>query len=210
MKKRYRLAATAGAVMITLATVPGAQAETVDPLQAEINEVLSKTEGGTQISRYEIAWDDGKVVQSFPLPGEQKAPPFSEAAEKLQAKLAGVSLKALRTATAQKASVQAGGDCPTEVFGRNWYCFYQYNNFAGRRLAWNEPHPLGKKFSEYNFVNMTSSFSNKGSLTIRVYGRTRPNDDTSCTQLLWTEPPRSYDNDIGDSVDNQADCFETS
>lgn len=196
-----------GVLALSLATLGAANAEEPTQLQQEINEVLAKTDGGVQISANEISWEGGSVIMSFPLPGETIAPPSSEAAQELQAKSANVQpSKAGRAAATAEAA--AADNCPTEVFGNDWYCFYQYNNFGGRRLQWNAQHAGKFYFSKYDFVNRTSSWSNKGSLLIRVYGRTVSGKDSSCTNRLWDEPGHSHNANLGSHLDNRADCFD--
>ncbi|MCX2971919.1 MULTISPECIES: peptidase inhibitor family I36 protein, partial [Streptomyces] len=110
-----------------------------------------------------------------------------------------------------EATVQAaaGDGCPTEVFGNDWYCFYQYKNFGGRRLQWNAYHQKKFYFSKYDFVNRTSSWSNKGALIIRVYGRTVSGSDASCNNVLWDMGQHSRNAALGSHLDNRADCFDT-
>jgi hypothetical protein len=216
-------------------------AEGPDTLQQQIDQVLARTEGGVQISRYEIAWNGGEAVMAFPLPGEVYAPPSSPAAVKLEARFAGLSPADTATAVA-KATAQAdedpgdlsgtpapedvpadeaepdvtplaSPDCPTEAIGNDWYCFYQYKEYAGRRLAWNAAHTDYMYFSAYDFVNRTSSWSNKGGKTIYVRGRTVTGDDGSCNQYAhngWNEPDHTNSSALSSSLDNTADCFWTS
>ncbi|MFF3256407.1 hypothetical protein ACFYWP_36740 [Actinacidiphila glaucinigra] len=215
--------------MITLLTLNGASADEPDALQQEINDVLAKTQGGVQISRNEIAWNDGKVIMAFPLPGETQAPTSSPAAQKLQAQSAGLSDEQVKTRIAEEKTAAALGfadeplpsdeptggtvsplatdTCPTEVFGNDWYCFYQFKNFGGRRLQWNAFHHDRIFFSKYDFVNRTSSWSNKGGMEIWVMGRIYSGDDDSCEDVLWTED--AHTRSASAYPDNTADCFFT-
>ncbi|MCX2971942.1 MULTISPECIES: peptidase inhibitor family I36 protein [Streptomyces] len=97
------------------------------------------------------------------------------------------------------------------MFGNDWYCFYQYKDFGGRRLQWNLVHTDPVYFSEYDFVNRTSSWSNKGGLTVKVYGRTSSGSDASCRpgngNWLWNMLPHSSSSSVHSSLDNRADCF---
>ncbi|MEU5584590.1 peptidase inhibitor family I36 protein [Streptomyces chrestomyceticus] len=201
-------------------------------MQQQIDEVLAKTEGGVQISRNEIAWEEGSVIEAFPLPGETHAPPSSQAAQELQAKASGLPVGTRESSAAMRAydapltaeeeepipsgeeeppgtGAVAADNCPTVIFGKDWYCFYQYKNFGGRRLQWRASY-VGPAvmFSKYDFVNRTSSWSNKGGLKIHVYGRTRPGDDSSCFKHYWTE--NEHERSGGAYPDNAADCFRTS
>ncbi|MEN8655868.1 peptidase inhibitor family I36 protein [Streptomyces sp. 21So2-11] len=201
--------AVTGALALSLTMLTQAQAVEPDQLQQEIDSVLAKTEGGAQISRNEIAWEGGKVTMTFPLPGEEVAPPASPAAVALQAKISGVSSSKLNKAVKSGVGLAAADNCPTETFGNDWYCFYQYKNFGGRRLAWNEGKPGGWYFSAYDFTNTTSSWSNKGGMPIYVWGRKKTGDDTSCLKSLWIESEHTKDAQVAANVDNQADCFRT-
>ncbi|MEU4489982.1 peptidase inhibitor family I36 protein [Streptomyces purpurascens] len=212
-------------------------AEEVSSTQQKINEVLAATKGGAQISPYEIAWNNGGAIMAFPLPGEFSAPAPSDAAQKLQAGVVEVpsstreSAPEMQPPTARDlrtlqddpvadeppssdekepdVDIEAADKCPTQIFGNDWYCFYQYKNFGGRRLQWNESHPWGDRiyFSEYNFENKTSSYSNKGGKNITVRGRTVTGSDRSCTRYLWEIEPHYRSKEV--PYDNQADCFST-
>ncbi|MFB7419406.1 hypothetical protein ACFC1L_32920 [Streptomyces sp. NPDC056210] len=209
-------------------------ADAPDALQQQIDKVLAATEGGVQISRYEIAWNNGEAVMAFPLPGETYAPPASPAAVKLEAEFAGVPTAKTAAAVAEASeelpgtpapedvpadeaepggTVEAGPDCPTEAIGNDWYCFYQYKSYAGRRLAWNAAHTSYMYFSAYDFVNRTSSWSNKGGKTIYVRGRTESGNDGSCNQYSnngWNEANHTDSSALSSGLDNTADCFWTS
>ncbi|MFF2132685.1 peptidase inhibitor family I36 protein [Streptomyces olivochromogenes] len=211
-----KTAVLAGAVLLSTTMLTQAEAAAgPDELQQQINDVLAKTEGGVQISQNEIAWNGGQAIMSFPLPGEAEAPPSSAAAVKLQTKASGVSAKSVQAASAGSEALAASDGCPTEVFGNDWYCFYQYENFGGRRLQWNGTHSKDDTvfFSVYDFDNKTSSWSNKGGKYIYVEGRSVTGQDRSCYENsthLWQESPHSSKAFVGASLDNKADCFWTS
>ncbi|MEE1804144.1 peptidase inhibitor family I36 protein [Streptomyces sp. NPDC101062] len=202
--------ATAVALTAPLALTGPASAAPAEPaaargtteLQRQIDRTLANTEGGTQISVNEIAWNGGEAIMSFPLPGERKAPPSSLAARKLQAEFTGVPLSEM--------GVTAADNCPTQAIGKDWYCFWETKNFEGRRLTWNNSHKSKIYFSDYNFHNKTSSWSNKGDKTIYVYARTQTGSDASCTKLLWTESPHTHNSSLPANLDDRADCFKTS
>ncbi|WP_435804397.1 peptidase inhibitor family I36 protein [Streptomyces hirsutus] len=233
-------AASAVVFMMGLSTNVSA-AETPDTLQQQINHVLASTEGGAQISRYEIAWNGGEAVMAFPLPGELYAPPSSPAAIKLEAKFAGVPKAETAEAVAKASAAaddnsgelpgipapediptdeadpgvttRATADCPTQTIGNDWYYFYQFKEYAGRRLSWNAKHTDYMYFSAYDFVNRTSSWSNKGGKTIYVRGRTESGNDASCNQYSnngWNEAAHTSSAALSAKLDNTADCFWTS
>ncbi|WP_424922053.1 peptidase inhibitor family I36 protein [Streptomyces sp. wa53] len=216
-----RATAVAVTVLLALGTIGEAQAkgDAPDVLQQEIDEVLATTEGGVQISRNEIAWNGGEAILVFPLPGESAAPVSSASAQKLQAKVAGLPLSTTEGEPAgvdpeSGVSIAASDSCPTETFGNDWYCFYQYTNYGGRRLQWNNSHTFAVYFSDYGFENKTSSWSNKGGKTITVANRSKTGDDLSCREgngiALWRELPHSCASSVSASLDNKADCFWTS
>jgi hypothetical protein len=185
---------TACAAMTTTATATtavnelGLTSAQAAQLQAEVDKTLAAAPGGVQISPYEVTWnkDNGKVLMSFPLPGQKSAPPAS-------------------SATAGKAGVVDGemgtqGDrhgCPYGVFDK-WYCFYENSQFGGRRLQFlyyycpsdpNDPKTL--EFNDYSFGNMTSSWVNNSKRTIKVY------DGPHAVYLLWTEGAESEGPELG-------------
>ncbi|WLQ65196.1 MULTISPECIES: peptidase inhibitor family I36 protein [Streptomyces] len=205
----------------SLMPISAAGAAETDALQQEIDEVLATTEGGVQISRNEIAWNGGEAILVFPLPGESAAPVSSASAQKLQAKVAGLPLSTTEEEPAgvdpeSGVSIAASDSCPTETFGNDWYCFYQYTNYGGRRLQWNASKDTYSPvyFSAYGFENKTSSWSNKGGLTIDVRNRSKTGSDQSCSAVgggirLWLEAEHSRSSNVGAADDNKADCFWT-
>lgn len=148
---------------------------------------------------------------SFPLPGEVASPVSSARAQRLQAEVSDLPVDTTEPVPPEEEQSQAGvtatDNCPTQAFGDDWYCFYQYKNYGGRRLQWSASYGT-VLFSQYDFVNRTSSWSNKGGRTITVYGRTIAGSDSFCNNQLWTE----YDHSRSSSAypDNTADCFSAS
>ncbi|MCM2390632.1 peptidase inhibitor family I36 protein [Streptomyces albipurpureus] len=201
-----------------------------DPLQTQINAVLATTQGGTQISPNEISWNSGSVIMSFPAPGETQAPASSPAARKLESATSAVGTGASTTNSedpgtdpdpagpgSEPAGPEVADNCPTQVIGNDWYCFYQYTNFGGRRLQFKDAHSHETPvfFSDYGFENKTSSWSNKGGKNIYVYNRSVTGSDWSCRpdqggHWLWTENDHTRSSNVGTTNDNKADCFYTS
>lgn len=239
MRMQARLGAVAGAMLLSLAMAGEAQAaEAPDTLQQQIEEVLAKTEGGVQISKNEIAWENGSVVMAFPVPGETEAPASSPAAMRLMTKASAPAVMVPQAvdAAAQEAidaadeasnddpdpsgATSTGSDssCPTQIIGNDWYCFYQYKNYGGRRLQFSAKYTMSNApmFDAWDFENRTSSWSNKGGKTIYVAGRTVTGNNYSCHNyvdgkrpVLWEEDDHSHSSSLG-SLDNKADCFWTS
>lgn len=225
-------------MLLCLGAVGTAQAaEAPDTLQQQIDEVLAKTVGGVQISENEIAWENGSVIMTFPVPGEADAPLSSPTAMRLMAKASAPAVMAPQAVdeAAQEAidaadeasndgpdsGVTASGSdssCPTQIIGNDWYCFYQYTNYGGRRLQFSAKYTMSNApmFDAWDFENRTSSWSNKGGKTIYVAGRTVTGNNYSCHNyvdgkrpVLWQESDHSHSSSLG-SLDNKADCFWTS
>ncbi|MFJ8730533.1 peptidase inhibitor family I36 protein [Streptomyces bauhiniae] len=243
MFTRRHVAVVAAAWSLALGGIGSAQAyadDAPETVQQQINDVLATTQGGEQISSNEIAWQDGNVIMSFPDPGEWSAPASSPEAATLAATASapeGTSSAAIAKAAdaivADAATddgadeggtddppsgvVAAGSDssCPTVTFGNDYYCFYQYSNYGGRRLQFSGAYTMTQAvmFDAYDFENRTSSWSNKGAKTIYVGGRTVTGNNYSCHNyvndkrpVLWEEPEHSHSKSLG-SLDNKADCF---
>ncbi|WP_433341243.1 peptidase inhibitor family I36 protein [Streptomyces sp. CA-253872] len=233
MRKRYALSCAGALLALTAASGVAAAGTSGDVVQRQIDAVLAATEGGVQISPYEIAWNGGEVIEAFPLPGEASARLSSPAAERLQASLAAAEPVGDVVTEAGPGAATAAGEpvateeregplgplaaassdsCPTQTIGNDWYCFYQFKNYEGRRLQWNARHTTTMYFSDYAFVNATSSWSNRGGMTISVGGRTVTGSDASCrpSSPLWREAAHTRSASLPASLDNRADCFATS
>ncbi|WP_158711583.1 hypothetical protein [Streptomyces xylophagus] len=181
-----------------------------ESLQQQIASTIAQY-GGTQISAYEISWHDGDVIMAFPLPGEEKAPPSSAAAQELQRTAAqkeaarqGITISSV----AQPTAATVGG-CPTETLGNDWYCFYQDDNYGNRRLLWNAEHLSNVYFSDYGFEDETSSWVNGGGKTIWVYDQTAGKPQGTGPRL-WTENDHSHSTYVGDANNDRANWFRTS
>ncbi|MFE9658732.1 peptidase inhibitor family I36 protein [Streptomyces sp. NPDC005955] len=221
MRRNTTLTGLAITTLLTFGVSGQSLASTpVDPLQQQINEVLANTQGGVQISRNEISWGDGEAIMSFPLPGERNIPADSPAARKIQAEAAGLPVSALSEPSGidpePARDITRQPDCPTEAIGNDWYCFYQHKDYGGRRLMWNEAKSRHNPvfFSQYDFNNKVSSWSNKGAKTITVANRTVTGNDESCKDynnpiVLWKEYAHTDDRAVDSTVDNKADCFWT-
>ncbi|MDF3139975.1 MULTISPECIES: peptidase inhibitor family I36 protein [unclassified Streptomyces] len=195
------------ALAMTAAATPASAQTAPDSLQREIDQVIAE-KGGVQISRYGIAWKDDGVILAFPLPGEEAAPPPSNAAQEIQVKAAeqeaaerGLPRSAARI---EPRATRVGG-CPTETFGNDWYCFYDGTNYGGRRLQWNATHSKRVDFNPYDFRDKTTSWVNGGGLTVRVYNYNNACSNGVCR--LWTENAHSSSTGVATSLNNKADFF---
>ncbi|WLQ45628.1 peptidase inhibitor family I36 protein (plasmid) [Streptomyces laculatispora] len=204
---KFRMLAIVGSLILGLSPAASANAEGETPLQQEIDQVLANTEGGVQISQNEIAWDGGDAIMSFPLPGETQAPVSSPAAQRLQAKAAGKPAGTVEPAsTPGDVTILGSTDsCPTQVFGNDWYCFYQHPNYGGHRLQWNATHKSPVYFSKYDFANETSSWVNNGAKKIRVFDDYWVNNPTE----LWNEYGHDSSTFVGSYWGDRADYFIT-
>ncbi|QFU88304.1 hypothetical protein [Amycolatopsis sp. YIM 10] len=144
---KMRLAgAIAAAGAFALVVPGGAQAVAAGTsVQAEIATVLEKTAGGVQISPNQVAWRDGKVILTIPLPGEPTA------------RVAGEPVVSLATK-----------NC-----AYTWTCLYEHRDYGGRRLSFQECGGI-QDLSDYDFSDKTTSYHNNqtsGTKT-RVYNWT--------------------------------------
>jgi len=83
------------------------------------------------------------------------------------------------------ASVDWHG-CPAGASDNRWYCFYDGQNFTGRRLQWNLPHCQYTDFDTWAFRAKTSSWVNTGRLTVWGMAFSR----YSGVYAVWTEEPQ--------------------
>ncbi|WP_189135298.1 peptidase inhibitor family I36 protein [Wenjunlia tyrosinilytica] len=160
-------------------------------LQSQVDETLSTTAGGVQISANEIAWNGGEPILTLPLPGQEQAPAASPAARDLMGFSADDA-----TPDVNWHKCPAGGD------DNRWYCFYENSNFGGRRLQWNWAHcqdPIA--FDDYGFARKASSWVNTTrnidhwGMKVEVY---------STSVRLWVENPWSQVAYVGDSKNDRA------
>lgn len=116
----------------------------VADLQEEVNEQMDLVPNGEQIAVNQIAWNDGKMVMTLPLPGEK------------QARAVGESVGVLGTANCSYL----------------WTCIYEHSNYDGRRLTWSDCAFVN--LANWSFNDKTSSWHNNqssGTVT-RVYNWT--------------------------------------
>jgi len=201
----FAVSAPATAAPLTAQQLQAEAGNVQVPLQRRIADQLKLAPTGLQISANEIAWDGGKVIMSFPLDGQRKAPKSSAAAAQL-----------MTAASPHAASGQPGAvtpsdieGCPTVVFGNDWYCFYADINWGGRRLQWSDPYSLQQwvHFSDYGFINQTSSWVNGGGL--HIVALQQNGCGLGCQLGLWLEEPHSTSSYVGATYNDTADGFYT-
>ncbi|MFD8478702.1 hypothetical protein [Kitasatospora sp. NPDC059673] len=177
------------------AEVSGMTVAQATELQAQIDDQLRKSPGGTQISATEISWNGGNVVMEFPVPGQKQASLTS-------AKALGPNA-ARRPAAAGEVDLVASGTCydtGTCQYQKcpygwtdQWYCLYQDSDWGGRRLQWKDHYPYEQTLDTWNFSYQASGWVNTSLKTVvEVWG---PGG-----QRLWFEPAR--DNFFSDPTHN--------
>ncbi|WP_282205395.1 hypothetical protein [Kitasatospora fiedleri] len=192
-------AAPAAKVTDTRPSVKALSAKQAASLQALVDQQLATTRGGTQVSANEVSYDNGTVIMTFPLPGERTAPTSSDAAVK------GLSADAEPAeGAAALASVDWHG-CPSSLLGGDWYCFYEHENFGGRRLQWQDPHcSAAINFGDFGFRDQATGWVNTTSN--RIIG---VQDDLGNGNWvnLWDEDYRTMVANVGPSLNDRADRF---
>ncbi|RAY15407.1 hypothetical protein DPM19_11990 [Actinomadura craniellae] len=95
-------------------------------------------------------------------------------------------------------SARQAATCPG-----GWYCFFQYSNYRGRMLQFQDCG--GDQFlGDYGFRNYTTSWQNHTGHTVEVF-----DEDVQPWKLLWTEHPTTEAVSVGTEADNRADFFTT-
>ncbi|WP_371749827.1 peptidase inhibitor family I36 protein [Streptomyces sp. NBC_01283] len=159
MNRSLAASATAVAVLaLSALTTSSAQADAAsERLQKSIDEQIAEY-GGTQVSDYAVAYDDGAVVV-FPNPVTGEAPDNLGTGT--------------RTAQAQSYDLDTNPNdniglrsavqgCPSGwTPNSDWFCFYQYKNFKGKRWQFKDT-SVGYA-ANWGFDNKTSSWVNNRS-----------------------------------------------
>ncbi len=87
---------------------------------------------------------------------------------------------------------------------RGWFCFYQHENFGGRRLQFSDCSSGGvaQYLRNYGFENQTTSWvANKSLSDVNV------NDSDTNGFNLWDEDGNSQSSNVGARANDQADWF---
>ena len=197
MSARFSAAAVLAVVLAAVAvlTAPASRAEgsgfantlrlspaSMVALQGEVDAVLRARPGGTQISQYEVSWQDGQVVLALPAPGRPRA--------------------AVPTVTPGMLEPGAGSSdsCPWS-FAARYTCFYADAGFNGRRLQFADTYCSGPvNFGDWGFANTISSWVNNSAHIVKVYDG--PN---ATAAMLWKENGVSHSAYVGDADNDRAD-----
>lgn len=159
IRKAAMLAAAASLAAVAVFPVPyasakGARDDTAvasssnAPLADRTAAQMRLAPGGVKISENEIAWEDGRVIMSFPFPGQRQAPPSSPAA--LRVMQAG-SPRA-QIGTTEPTGPESIEGCPTQIIGPDYYCFYEHINWVAGVFS---SRMLGKRSSSVPTVSRT-------------------------------------------------------
>ncbi len=210
--------ALVGLIAVLLPAAPASSADRVDrsdpaaraPVarggpQAELDRVMALQPGGTQVSDNAVVWGDGDVVLVVPSRGQAKAPAgLGTHVRRHLLDTPGLrSLDTTNVAAARGAQAGAGSgqsfdthDCPGGAFKKDYYCFYQYRDWGGRRVQFtgqtSEAHA-----SDWGFNNGTTSWvSNDVDCEVKTY-------NTFEGSLLWRQPENSVSAYVGSEHDNK-------
>lgn len=83
------------------------------------------------------------------------------------------------------------------------YCFYEEENFGGRKLTFRDCGGT-QYLTDYGFGDQTSSWESRTTSTVEVF-----DEDVLPWDLLWTEVPGAASSRVGTAADNKADFFTT-
>ncbi len=139
----------------------------------------------TQVSDFEVAWNDGAVVMGWP-DGTGKTP-ASQAANRDKGSQEG-----------EVGTLDFAG-CPGGTFTRNYYCFYEHSNYGGRRLQFADCGYL-QSLNNYGFFAQASSWVNLTRNTVYVY------DQYGAS--LWVEQPGAKSSYVGNFANDRASYFD--
>ena len=189
-------------------TTSSAPVSAIDTRQAEIDRIMALQPGGTQVSDNAVVWGDGDIVLVVPDPGRRIAPDGLGHNVRTDL-LTTPSMRALDTtaasnATTTTASLDATADaallsthgCPGGLLVKDYYCFYQYRDWGGRRVQFTGATATGSA-KAWGFNNGTTSWvSNDVDCMVFAY-------DTKEGRLLWRQPENSVSRYVGSSNDNK-------
>jgi hypothetical protein len=174
-------AALAAVVMVLITAFGGRPAAASDTeaeiLQAQIDAVLENSPDGVQISENEIAWDDGTMILTIPMEGEDGARGSDE-----------------------EMSAYGSPDCPLY-----WTCLYEDRDFGGARVAFTECgfiHQLSK--TRPYFRDKASSYHDNqtGGVRTTVYDW---NDWVGWFELWKSSPAPTWSSFVGVDKQDRAD-----
>ncbi len=177
--------------------------------QAELDRVMALQPGGIQVSDNAVVWGDGDVVLVVPSRGQAKAPAgLGTHVRRHLLDTPGLrSLDTTNVASARGAQAGAGSgqsfdtqDCPGGAFKKDYYCFYQYRDWGGRRVQFTGDTKAADA-ADWGFNNGTTSWvSNDVDCTVKAYNAERPSD---MSNWMWKQPENSSSSYVGSDNDNK-------
>lgn len=206
MKKSLIMAATLIAAMLTHGPASNAQAN--ESPQSQLDAIMALHPGGVQVSDNAVVWGDGDVVFVVPDAGSKvaarglgsniRADRVRTPALKALAKLGNGTTTGTdtRESSGSAGPLGAAWTCPHGVGAKDYYCFYQYSNFNGRRVQFTGA-TSADYASNWGFNNGTTSWASWDvDWTVRAY-------DYAGGPHLWTEVEKSSSSHVGSTNDNR-------
>jgi hypothetical protein len=187
-----------GAAFSPLAWSPAVVTAAANPTQAELDRVMALQPGGVQVSDNAVVWGDGDVVLVVPDPGQPTAPEGLGKNIRADA-LTSPAMRALATVdqTDGAARIGATHGCPGGLLTRDYYCFYQFRDWRGRRVQFTGATATGDA-EEWGFNNGTTSWvSNDVDCTVKAYNTSRSRNP------MWEQPENSVSSYVGAQHDNK-------
>lgn len=155
-----------------------------EALDREIDQFVAAHPGSSRVSEYVVAWDGGAVTLTWPNPATGRAD----------------SLVTMNAMSGDMSAMDVEG-CQSGPFTSDYYCFYQYSNWGGRKLSFKDC-GYTQYFADYGFRNEASSWVNTTNNTVRVYDYASGADI-----LLWREEPDAKSSYVGSGANDRADYF---
>lgn len=176
--------------------------------QQQLDRAMNLKPGGVQVSDNAVAWNGGAAVLVVPSDGEDAAP--AGLGRNIRAsKLTTPALKELAAGSSEGESASSSqtsdevvalgsaGSCPGGVTVTDYYCFYQYRNYDGRRVQFTGATEFGYA-SNYGFNNGTSSWVSRDvDCVVSAY------DGTSFQTAMWRQPENSTSSFVGTANNNK-------
>jgi len=156
--------------------------------------------GGVQVSDNAVVWGNADAVLVVPDAGESVAP--DGLGENVRA--AKLTTRAMRRldASSSTAKLSAADDpdyhgCPGGWAIKDYYCFYQYRGFGGRRMQFTGATSAGVA-EEWGFNNGTSAWLSRDvDCTVYAYRH-----NIAGSGWMWKQPENSRSSWVGPSNDN--------
>jgi hypothetical protein len=172
-----------------VATTPTAAPANMAAVQAEVNQQLATTKGGTQVAPNVVSYNNDSVRVVFPLPGsgDQARDPIGP----------GPAQAGPQTGVSPDAVGDVHG-CPYGLFTK-WSCFYGNAGFGGNMLEFKDC-GYEQYLSNYGFNHNVSAWVNtKDYAYVNVFNNSG--------NLIWQESQNSENGWVGAGDNDQANGF---